>query len=145
MTTADRAARGRAGPVGPVYVPDLAFALHTDHDGDAAVVRVVGELDLATAPQLRELLVALVAGGSRHVTLDLADLAFIDSTGLKVFVAGLERLRDCGGDLALRSPSPAALRVFEITGLTTMFALSSENGQRPNPKEAVRVEDMSSA
>lgn len=126
-------------------MPDLTFALHTDQHGDAAVVRVVGELDLATAPQLGELLGDLVAQGSRHVTLDLADMAFIDSTGLKVFVAGLQRLRDCGGELALRSPRAAALRVFEITGLTTIFADSSGNGPRPNPNEVVRVEDMSSA
>ena len=126
-------------------MPDLTFALHTDQDGDAAVVRVVGELDLATAPQLRELLVDLVARGSRHVTLDLAEMAFIDSTGLKVFVAGLQRLRDCGGELALRSPSAGAMRVFEITGLTTIFANSSGNGPPPNPNEVVRVEDMSSA
>ena len=125
--------------------PDFAFALHTDQDGDAAVVRVVGELDLATAPQLRELLVDLAARGSRHVTLDLADMAFIDSTGLKVFVAGLQRLRDCGGELALRSPSAAATKVFDITGLTTIFAYSIGNESRPNPNEAVRVEDMSSA
>ena len=129
----------------PVDVPEPTFALHTDQDGDAAVVRVVGELDLATAPQLRELLANLVARGSRHVTLDLADMDFIDSTGLKVFVAGLQRLRDRGGELALQSPSAAALRVFEITGLTTIFANPSGNGPRPNPDEVVRVEDMSSA
>lgn len=127
-------------------MPDLTFALHTDQDGDTAVVRVVGELDLATAPQLRELLVDLVARGSHHVTLNLADLTFIDSTGLKVFVAGLKRLRESGGDLALRSPSAAAMRVFEITGLTTIFAISSGNGSRPNPNEVpVPVEDMSTA
>lgn len=126
-------------------MPDLTFALHSDQDGDAAVVKVVGELDLATAPQLRELLADLVAQGSRHVTLDLADMAFIDSTGLKVFVAGLQRLRDCGGELALRSPSATAMRVFEITGLTTIFADSRGNGPRPNPNKVVRVEDMSSA
>lgn len=125
---------------------DLTFALHADQHGDAAVVRVVGELDLATAPQLRELLVDLAAQGSHHVTLDLADLAFIDSTGLKVFVAGLKRLRESGGELALRSPSAAAMRVFEITGLTTIFAISSGNDPCPNPNEVpVHVEDMSTA
>lgn len=121
----------------------LTFALHTDHHGDAAVVRIVGELDLATAPQLRQLLVDLEEQGTRHVTLDLADMAFIDSTGLKVFVAGRQRFRDCGGQLALRSPSASATRVFEITGLTTIFANSIES--HPNPEEAMRAEDMSSA
>ena len=126
-------------------MPDPTFALLTDHDGDAVVVRVVGELDLATAPQLRELLVDLVARGSRHVTLDLADMAFIGSPGLEVLVAGLQRLRDFGGELALRAPSATASRVFEIAGLTTIFADTIGNGPRPSPNKVVRVEDMSSA
>ena len=56
--------------------------------------------------------------------MDLAHLDFIDSTGLAVLVAGLKRLREHGGDMALRSPKPSILRVFEITGLTQVFAIS---------------------
>jgi anti-sigma B factor antagonist len=53
-----------------------------------------------------------------------ADLDFIDSTGLTVLIAAVKRLRELGGDITLRSPSPRTLRVFEITGLTQVFAIT---------------------
>ncbi|MGI8808549.1 MAG: STAS domain-containing protein [Acidimicrobiales bacterium] len=83
-----------------------------------------GELDMSTAAQLRDELTRVATDGARHVTVDLRDLAFIDSTGLSVLITGLKRLRQNGGDMALRSPTPGTLRVLEITGLTGVFAIS---------------------
>ena len=79
---------------------------------------------MATAPRLREEIVGLASRGVCAITVDLAHLDFIDSTGLAVLVAGLKRLREHGGDMALRSPKPSTLKVFEITGLTQVFAIS---------------------
>ncbi len=86
--------------------------------------RLLGELDLSTAPQLRDELVRVSTEGAQMVTVDLADLAFIDSTGLSVLITGLKRLRQQGGDMALRSPTPSTRRVLEITGLTQVFAVT---------------------
>jgi anti-sigma B factor antagonist len=93
---------------------------------DRIVIKVVGELDLDTAPQLRTVLVSLARQGAVHVTLDLAGMTFVDSTGLAVFVTGLKRLRQAGGDLALHSPSATAMKVLTISGLTSVFAISEE-------------------
>lgn len=101
-----------------------AFDIDVTQTDGSAVVRVIGELDLATAPLLRDRLVGLASAGVLAVTLDLAELDFIDSTGLSVLVTGLKHLRERGGKLALRSPQPSAMKVFEITGLTTVFAIS---------------------
>lgn len=87
-------------------------------------LRLLGELDMSTAAQLRDELTRVASGGGRHVTIDLSDLVFIDSTGLSVLITGLKRLRQGGGDLALRSPNPGTRRVLEITGLTEVFAIS---------------------
>jgi anti-sigma B factor antagonist len=87
-------------------------------------VRLMGELDMSTAPQLREELLRLASDGARMVTVDLSDLAFVDSTGLSVLITGLKRLRQQGGEMALRSPSPGTRRVLEITGLTEVFPIS---------------------
>lgn len=87
-------------------------------------VRLAGELDMSTAPQLREELLRLASEGAAQVTLDMTDLAFVDSTGLSVLITGLKRFRQDGGDMALRSPSPGTLRVLEITGLTEVFSIS---------------------
>ena len=87
-------------------------------------VRLLGELDMSTAPQLREELLRLTSGGATMVTVDLSQLAFVDSTGLSVLITGLKRLRQQGGEMALRSPTPGTRRVLEITGLTEVFAIS---------------------
>ena len=96
--------------------------------GRAAVVQVRGELDLSTAPRLEEQLVSLADAGVLDVTVDLADLDFIDSSGLQALVAGLKRLRARGGDLGLRSPRPSTLKVLEITGLTRVFRTEAIEG-----------------
>ena len=87
-------------------------------------VRLLGELDMSTAPQLRDELLRLVSGGATMVTVDLSELAFVDSTGLSVLITGLKRLRQQGGEMALRSPTPGTRRVLEITGLTEVFPIS---------------------
>ena len=87
-------------------------------------IRLLGELDMATAGRLSEELGRLATDGARLVTVDMSDLAFIDSTGLSVFITGLKHLRQQGGDLALRSPTPGTRKVLEITGLTEVFSIS---------------------
>jgi anti-sigma B factor antagonist len=91
--------------------------------GDETVVRAAGELDVNTAPELREQLAKLVNDGTRRIVVDLADVAFIDSTALSVLVSALKRLRQADGDLELASPNPSVRRVFEITGLTRLFTI----------------------
>ncbi|HWI05297.1 MAG TPA: STAS domain-containing protein [Acidimicrobiales bacterium] len=87
-------------------------------------MQLVGELDMSTAPQFREQLLRLVSDGATLVTVDLSELAFVDSTGLSVLITGLKRLRQQGGEMALRSPTPGTRRVLEITGLTEVFSIS---------------------
>jgi anti-sigma B factor antagonist len=84
---------------------------------DWTVVRVGGELDIATTPRLREQLVAAIAERGANVVLDLSGVAFLDSTGLGVLVGVLKRARTLGGDLRLAGAQPAVRRVFEITAL----------------------------
>ncbi|MDP1807822.1 MAG: STAS domain-containing protein [Acidimicrobiales bacterium] len=100
--------------------------LHVSVSGSepAYEVRLLGELDMSTAPQLREELLRLVSEGATMVTVDLSELAFVDSTGLSVLITGLKRLRQQGGEMALRSPTPGTRRVLEITGLTEVFPIS---------------------
>ena len=87
-------------------------------------VHLRGELDLSTAPRLREELLRLSSDGATAVTVDLSELEFVDSTGLSVLITALKRLREKGGDMELRSPNPGTRRVLEITGLTEVFAIS---------------------
>jgi anti-sigma B factor antagonist len=91
-----------------------------------SVVALTGELDLATAPELRERLGLLSEEGKNQVTLDLTHLDFVDSTGLSVFVMAFNRAQAGGGSLIIRNPSLPVMRIFEITGLTSVFTIASE-------------------
>jgi anti-sigma B factor antagonist len=89
------------------------------------VLAVKGEIDVYSAPRLRERLVELVSEGHRQIVVDLEAVDFLDSTGLGVLVGGLKRLRSHGGDLSLVCTQPRILKVFEITGLTTVFSIAT--------------------
>ena len=91
--------------------------------GDCAVLRVAGEIDAYTAPRLREQIRELAAKGAVHLIADLGPVSFLDSTGLGTFVGGLKRLREAGGSLTLVIIAPRILRLFQITGLTRVFAI----------------------
>ncbi len=88
-----------------------------------AVLAVNGEVDVATAPRLRERLIQLVNQGRHHVVVDLSGVDFLDSTGLGVLVGALKRVRTHDGELALVCSEPRVLKVFEITGLTKVFTM----------------------
>ena len=87
------------------------------------VVAVKGEVDVYTAPRLREKLVELVSQGHLKIVVNLEDVDFLDSTGLGVLVGALKRLRSHGGELSLVCTQQRILKVFEITGLTKVFAI----------------------
>jgi anti-sigma B factor antagonist len=87
------------------------------------VLSVKGEVDVYTAPRLREKLVELVSQGKHQIIVDLEGVDFLDSTGLGVLVGGLKRLRSHDGDLGLVCTQHRILKVFEITGLTKVFAI----------------------
>jgi anti-sigma B factor antagonist len=97
--------------------PPPEFDVAEAHDaGGIITLRPAGELDIATAPRLERVLLHERGPGDR-VVLDLADLQFIDSTGLRVIVRAVEASRTGGWELTLRQGPPAVRRVFEITGV----------------------------
>ena len=100
---------------------DLGWEV-TDHDG-VPVLSVRGEVDVSTAPRLRQALIELATDGRERVVVDLDGVEFLDSTGLGVLVSGLKRFRTLGGDLILSCSQGRVLRVFEITGLDRAFEI----------------------
>jgi anti-sigma B factor antagonist len=89
------------------------------------IVRIAGEIDIATAPLVRAELAKLVNRGAQQIRLDLADVAFIDSSGLGVLVGTLRRLREeRDGGVRIDAVQDGVRRVFEITGLGPMFGIA---------------------
>src|SRR6516162_11145319 len=85
--------------------------------GDCAVLRVAGEVDVYSAPRLRERVVQLLADDVRHVVADLREVDFLDSTGLGALVGSLKRLREQDGSLKLVTAADRILTIFRLTGL----------------------------
>jgi anti-sigma B factor antagonist len=101
--------------------------LELEHVGSGnreARVVVRGEVDMATAPQLRELLEGLIESGSKRIVIDCRELSFLDSSGIGVLVAARNRLGD-DGDIVLDSPQAHVRKVLDITKVSSH--LSVEN------------------
>ena len=101
----------------------MELSLSTRTVADTTVLEVGGEVDVYTAPRLRERLVELVDSGARSVIVDLRQVEFLDSTGLGVLVGALKRLRAVGGTLALACGHERLLKIFRITALDRVFSL----------------------
>jgi anti-sigma B factor antagonist len=87
------------------------------------VLEVGGEVDVYTAPRLRDRLTELVDAGSRNVVVDLSRVDFLDSTGLGVLVGTMRRLRAVGGTFGLVCAKEPLLKIFRITALDQVFPL----------------------
>jgi anti-sigma B factor antagonist len=95
-----------------------------DHEKDGIrVVDVEGEIDVYTAPRLRELLIELVNKGDYQLVVNMEKVEFLDSTGLGVLVGGLKRVRAHDGSLDLVCRQERILKIFRITGLTKVFGI----------------------
>jgi len=100
----------------------MSLDIETERHGDITVLLLRGDLDVATAPQLRSVLVEAITDGAR-ILVDLEAVGFLDSVGLGILVSGLKRARDGGGELELICTSRQVLRPFELTGLDKAFTM----------------------
>jgi anti-sigma B factor antagonist len=103
----------------------MELALQLEEREGWAIARASGDLDLTTAPRLREQLVQVVTGGQPRIVLDLQAVDFIDSTGLGVLVGVLKRTRSQGGDLRLVSQRSGLRKILELTTLDQALPLAS--------------------
>jgi anti-anti-sigma factor len=93
------------------------FSIDRDDDPGAPRLRVSGELDFATAPRLEDAAGALVEADAKRLVLDLSDLRFIDSSGLRAVIVLHERSEREGWSLDVVRPPGQLLRVFQISGI----------------------------
>lgn len=97
----------------------LTFEVSSNSGWD--VLAVGGEVDIATAGQLRQRLDDFTDGETKHLALDLTNVGFMDSTGLGVLVATSRTLTRAGGQLAVVADQPSLTKVFEITSLSQVM------------------------
>jgi anti-sigma B factor antagonist len=93
-------------------------------DTRTSVISIGGELDLATAPQLKWMLLDALEEGHSRLVVDLSQATFMDSTALGVLV-GVDRSLESGATLAIVCASTSLLKIFELSGMDGVFAIFS--------------------
>lgn len=111
---------------------DLTSALlHTGFDAgaddrDATVVRLHGELDIATAPELARTLNGALDARPSTIIVDASELSFLDSTGIRVLVMGFQRAAKQSCSFILRSPQAGVLRTLKLTGVDGLIVIEPD-------------------
>jgi len=102
--------------------PEFAITEHPS-EGDRHVLAVRGEIDLFTAPELKQVLAESIESGRVRIVIDLTDTTFLDSTALGVLIGAVKRLRSGEGALAIGNVDENISTTFEITGLDQIFTI----------------------
>ncbi|WP_068676122.1 anti-sigma factor antagonist [Oceanobacillus sp. Castelsardo] len=92
-----------------------------------SIVRLSGEIDAYTAPQLKEKLLPLTKISGNDVEVDMEFISYMDSTGLGVFISGLKSSKVNNSQLKIINLSDRVYRVFNITGLHEIMDLERIN------------------
>jgi anti-sigma B factor antagonist len=100
------------------------FSLTEDAlDDDRHVLAVRGEIDLFTAPELKQKLTDAIESGRSRIVVDLTETSFLDSTALGVLIGAVKRLRAREGALVIVNVDQNIAKTFEITGLDQIFTI----------------------
>ena len=92
-------------------------------EGDIKVVDIEGKLNTGASPEAEEYINELIDGGATKILLNLEELDFISSTGLRVILATGKKLSEIGGKLVLCSPNHTVSDVFRMSGFNQMFSV----------------------
>ncbi|OGO17084.1 MAG: hypothetical protein A2Z14_09335 [Chloroflexi bacterium RBG_16_48_8] len=96
-----------------------------------AVVSVSGRIDTLTSTQFEETINELIEKGHFNLVMDLSEVDFLSSSGLRILVTSRKKVREKGGDVVMANPSQRASDSVEIAGLDKLFM------SYPNREEAV--------
>jgi len=107
----------------------MELDIKTDSAEGVCSVVLDGEVDVYTAPRLKEALVSAIEDGCYNVIVDLEGVGFIDSSGLGVLVSALRRARENGGAVRLVCTRDNILKIFRITGLDKVFPIFSDGAE----------------
>ena len=116
----------------------IEFSIEDRTVDGAHVVSVSGEVDLFTAPEFKQRVMAPIGAGVDHVVVDLMETTFIDSSSLGVLIGAHRRLKSRGGRLVVACATEPIIKTFRITGLDTVFTIVSsvEAGLRDDVEAA---------
>ena len=106
--------------------------ISTQDSGAVAVVSVSGRVDSATAPDLEAALKKLVDAEKTQIVLDLLNVEYMSSAGLRAMVSTLKSVKRVNGDLRIANPSPRVEEVLRLAGLTSIFSIYRSRDEAVN-------------
>lgn len=106
-----------------LYIEESVYA------DSETVLTVKGEIDVYTAPKLREKLLSLCEREGHKVVVDLSEVSYMDSTGLGVFIGAYKASQNVGSEFSLSGLTPRVARLFEITGLNELITIENLQAQ----------------
>ncbi len=124
-----RSAGTQARTVTQTHPPETRMRIQTERSGNSWVVSVVGDVDLRSAPELRDRLASLGDAGAQHVVVDLTECEFLDSMGLGVLLGAKKRMARDGRELHVVVSSSDVRRIFEITMLDRVLDLHATRAE----------------
>jgi anti-sigma B factor antagonist len=99
------------------------LSINTRTSGGVTIVDVSGRMDAATSHEVETSLNTLFEQGIRKIVFNGASLTYISSSGLRVILSSLKKLRQDGGEMALAALQPAPLEVIRMTGFDRIFSI----------------------
>lgn len=107
----------------------MELDIQTDRQNSVCTMTLEGEVDVYTAPRLKEELIAVIGDGCVNVIVDMERVGFIDSSGLGVLVSALRRARERDGVVRVVCTRDNILKIFRITGLDKVFPIFSDSAE----------------
>lgn len=104
----------------------MELEITTERGDGICTMSLQGEVDVYTAPRLKEAIIELIEAGCPRILVDLDGVGFIDSSGLGVLVGALRRAKEQDGTIRLVCTRENVLKIFRITGLDKVFAIFSD-------------------
>jgi anti-sigma B factor antagonist len=99
----------------------MGLTIDTTQSSEQSLIRVVGEVDLYSSPELRKAILKAVPLAEGGLAIDMEGVTYIDSSGVATLVEGLRSAREHSTGFALISPSPAVMQVLELARLDSVF------------------------
>jgi anti-anti-sigma factor len=131
----------------------MAFGIEQEQQGSVRILALSGRLDTETSADLELALQDLQAAGATHFLIDMADIGYVSSAGMRVLLALAKQLDGGRGSLRLCELNAAVMQVFDVAGFSKLFliyptraaALAGHVETKPDPGLAKSVADLMGA
>jgi anti-sigma B factor antagonist len=110
------------------HTRDEAFRCDVERDRDRVIIRPAGEVDLATAPIVEQAMAEARGSGFAHIILDLRQVTFLDSSGLRLLIAWSQSAKEDDFRLGIVPDAPAVLRLLELTDALRQLPIVAADG-----------------